>query len=357
MALTSASPIDLLPHAPDGVADNVLDVIGKTPLVRLHRFLDRRDIELYAKLEYLNPGGSMKDRPAARMLADAISSGQVGRGTLVVESSSGNMGIGLAQACRYHGLRFRCVIDRRTQDHNVKILRAYGAEVEVVEEPDPATGDLLTARLGRVREILATEPDAFWPNQYSNANNPLAHQLGTMSEIDDALSGRIDHVFVATSSTGTARGCAAHLRSRGRATSVVAVDAVGSVLFGGRPAERKIPGLGAGIEPPLARNQRFSDLVRVSAVDCVVGCRRLIDREGILAGGSAGGVLHAVRHQAASMPSGSRCVAILADSGTRYLDSVYSDDWVEHELGVGPADLAALASAPDPTPTRLESVT
>lgn len=337
--------------------DGILDAIGSTPLIRLSRFLDRSDIALYAKVEYFNPGGSMKDRPAAEMLRCAIECGQVGPDTLVVESSSGNMGIGLAQACRYHGLRFRCVVDPRTQEHNLKILRAYGAEIDLVAEPDEKTGDFLTARLRRVREIIASEPDAYWPNQYANENNPRAHQMGTMREIDEALSGEVDLVFVATSSTGTVRGCAEYLRAHDRDTSIVAVDAFGSVLFGGRPADRHIPGLGAGVVPPLAKGRRYDDVTRVTALDCVVGCRRLVDREGILVGGSAGGVVNTIRHYAPALAPGTTCVAVLGDSGTRYLDSVYSDAWVETELGCTPNELQRAVSEPDPiwTPSSLAS--
>lgn len=335
------------PRRAGGPVDGILDAIGNTPLVRLSRFLDRPDIELYAKVECLNPGGSMKDRPAAEMLSGGLASGEIGPNTLVVESSSGNMGIGLAQACRYHGLRFRCVIDPRTEDHNVKIMRAYGAEIDLVTEPDEATGDLLAARLNRVREIIASEGDVFWPNQYANERNPLAHRLGTMREIDEALSGTADLIFVATSSTGTARGCDEYLRLHNRSTSIVAVDAWGSVLFGGRPQPRHIPGLGAGIVPPLADPGRFSDVVHVSALDCVVGCRRLVEREGILAGGSAGGVVNAIRRRASSLAHGTKCVAILGDSGTRYLDSVYSDEWVQSTLGISPGELRGAVEAPD----------
>lgn len=327
---------------------NILDTIGDTPLVRLNRFLDRRDVALYAKLEMANPGGSAKDRPARRMLQQALADGEIARGSLVVESSSGNTAIGLAQFCRYYGLRFRCVVDPRTQEQNLRILRAYGAEVELVEEPDPATGDWLAARLARVRKIVDATPGAFWPNQYANTDNPRAHELGTMREIDDALDGRIDAVFIATSTTGTARGCARYLRQRGRSTRVVAVDARGSALFGGPPGDRPIPGFGAGTVPPLAKEARFDDLVRVSALDCVVGCRRLAERESLLAGGSSGGVLQAVRLRVAEMPPESTCVVILADRGTRYLDTVFDDAWVASRLGCSPEELARLVAEPDP---------
>jgi len=310
--------------------------------VRLDRFLERTDVTLYAKLEYLNPGGSMKDRPAALMLQRALADGRITADTTVIESSSGNMAIGLAQFCRAHDIRFHCVADVRIQPQNLAILRALGAEVDVVTEPDPATGDFLRARLDRVRRFLDEAPDAFWPNQYANPDNPLSHRHGTMREIDEALDGEIDMVFAATSSTGTAGGCADYLREHGRATRVVAVDAVGSVLFGGRLGDRLIPGLGAGTVPPLATEVAFSQVERVTDRGCVAGCRRLVHTEGFLVGGSAGGVLHTIRALSPTMRSGAVVVAVLPDSGTRYLDTVFDDDWVADRLHLSTEQLCDL---------------
>jgi cysteine synthase len=132
------------------VPDGVLSSIGHTPLIRLNRLMPFAGFRLYAKLEAFNPGGSIKDRPALLILQEALRSGTVRPGTVVVESSSGNMGIGLAQACRYHGLRFICVVDSRTSEQNLRVLRSYGAEIDLVTEPDPASGELLQARLNRV---------------------------------------------------------------------------------------------------------------------------------------------------------------------------------------------------------------
>ena len=322
----------------------VTGAIGNTPLVRLDNFLQRDDIALYAKLEYLNPGGSMKDRPAALMLERALADGRITTNSTVIESSSGNMAIGLAQFCRAHGLRFRCVTDARIQTQNLAILRALGAEVDVVTEPDEATGDFLRARLTRVRQLLAETPDGFWPNQYANPDNPASHQQGTMREIDEALGGDVDVVFAATSSTGTAGGCADYLRERRRYTRVVAVDAVGSVLFGGTSGERLIPGLGAGAPPALAEQRNFDQVERVTDVGCVAGCRRAAHTEGLLVGGSAGGVLHTIRALAPTFATGTVVAAVLPDSGTRYLDTVFDDAWVETNLGATPEMILDLTS-------------
>jgi N-(2-amino-2-carboxyethyl)-L-glutamate synthase len=327
------------PRAP---LDGVLDAIGDTPLVALRRFLDRPGIAVWAKLEAANPGGSAKDRPAAGMLLAALREGVIAPGTTVVESSSGNMGVGLAQACRFHGLPLICVVDARAHDTNIRTMRALGADVRVVTRPDPETGDLLVARLKLVAELLARTPGAFWPNQYANTSNPAAHAAGTMREVDEALDGDVDYVFVATSTTGTLRGCIDYLAEHERSTQVVAVDAAGSALFGGRHGRRLLPGFGAGVESTLSLGARFDELVRVSDLDCVVGCRKLADREAILAGASAGGVAFALETLAPSMPSGSRCAVIFHDGGSGYLDTVYDDGWVERELGCDPAQLRAL---------------
>lgn len=322
-----------------GWADGVLELIGRTPLVRLRRYLDDPNVELFAKLEAFNPGGSAKDRPALRMLKRAWNSGRIDRRSTIVESSSGNMGIGLAQACGYYGLRFICVVDPHAQPQNIAIMRALGASIEQVEQP--IDGSYLAARLERVRRLVAETPNAFWPNQYANRENPRSHRLGTIREIDRSLDGQLDYLFVATSSTGTAQGCRDYLREEGRRTVVVAVDAVGSVLFGGVPGDRQIPGLGAGREPQLARRQTFDQVHRVSDVDCVVGCRRAAQREAMLVGGSAGGVLEVVRSMQKEL-RGSRCAAILHDSGARYMDTVFNDDWVASALKVSPAELQRL---------------
>ncbi|QEG40956.1 2,3-diaminopropionate biosynthesis protein SbnA [Roseimaritima ulvae] len=308
----------------------ILHAIGDTPLLRMERYLDRSDVQLLIKLESANPGGSAKDRPARQMIEDALERGEIDDRTLVVESSSGNMGIGLAQVCRYYGLPFRCVVDPNAQPQNVAMMRALGAKIDVVRHP--VDGDFLKARLERVKWIVEHTPQAYWPNQYANEQNPLAHQLGTVREIDEAVAGQLDYLFVATSSTGTARGCRDYLRSHGRGTQVVAVDAVGSALFGGMPGKRRIPGLGAGIEPTLARGQQFDDVQHVTDLDCVVGCRRMAMREACLVGGSAGGVLECIRRRQDQLV-GKTCVALLHDSGSRYLDTVFNDAWVEHQLG------------------------
>lgn len=315
-----------------GATDGVLSRIGNTPLARLTRLLADSDLRLFAKLEGLNPAGSMKDRAALGILRGAIDDGRVTRATTIVESSSGNMGIGLAQACAYFGLRFICVVDPTVTERNVALLRAYGAEVDRVTEPDAVSRQYLPARIERVRRLLGSIENSFWPNQYANAENARAHYR-TMHEIVSELRGRVDMVLCPTSTCGTIRGCGEYVRGHGLATRVYAVDAVGSVIFDGEPGKRLIPGLGSAMKAPLLRKDLVHGCVRVSDADCVAGCRKLLRLEAILAGGSSGGVVAAIESLAPTIPAGSTCVLILPDRGDRYLDTIYSDSWVAANLG------------------------
>jgi N-(2-amino-2-carboxyethyl)-L-glutamate synthase len=172
----------------------ILSAIGNTPLIELTKVFSPMRFQLFAKLEVVNPGGSMKDRPAFEMLRKALESGDITSGTVVIESSSGNMGIGLAQACSYFGLRFICVADSMTTIQNIRILQAYGAEVDVVTKPSEVTGGDLQARLDRVQELLGSTKNGFWPNQYLNIYNAIAHQQ-TMNEIVTVLEGRVITYF------------------------------------------------------------------------------------------------------------------------------------------------------------------
>jgi cysteine synthase A len=316
----------------DRVHAGILSTIGNTPLIELRRMLRPRTFQIFAKLEFLNPGGSVKDRAARHIIETEMARGVVSPDSVIIESSSGNMGIGLAQACAYLGLRFICVIDPKTTRQNIDILRAYGAEIDLVSEPDPVSGEFLQARINRVHALLQRHPRSYWPNQYANRLNSQAHYR-TMEEIVNQLEGRVDFVFVATSTCGTLRGCAEYIQEHRLPARVIAVDAVGSVIFGGPSAKRLIPGHGAARRPELYQPGLAHRCVHVTDLECVVGCRQLIRQEALMAGGSAGGVLTAVRRLQAEIPPESTCVVILGDRGERYLDTVFSDHWVAAHFG------------------------
>jgi len=316
----------------DPLNESILSTIGNTPLVRLTQVLGDIHFDLFAKLEMLNPGGSIKDRTAISLLRRGIESGALQPGGVVIESTSGNLGIGLAQACSLFGLRFICVVDPKTTEQNIRILKTYGAEIDYVSEPDPSTGEYLQARLNRVQYLARTISNSFWPNQYANLYNPRAHHQ-TMQEIVTELSGKVDYLFCATSTCGTMRGCAEYVRDNNLSTKIIAVDAVGSVIFGGQRAKRLIPGHGAAIRPALFQPNLAYKAVHVTDVECIIACRRLARQEAILAGGSSGAVISAIRKVMHSIPPNAVCVAIFPDRGERYLDTIYSNEWVEAHFG------------------------
>ncbi|HKS42097.1 MAG TPA: 2,3-diaminopropionate biosynthesis protein SbnA [Blastocatellia bacterium] len=310
----------------------ILSLVGNTPLVELNQFSKDFRFRLFAKLEAFNPGGSIKDRPALNILRTALGRGDIGLGSTIIESSSGNMGIGLAQACRYYGMRLICVVDPKTTAQNINILKAYGAEIDLVSEPDPATGEFLQARINRVQSLLNSIPDSFWPDQYSNIQNAIAHEQ-TMHEIVTELDGKVDYLFCSTSTCGTIRGCATYAQNRKLQTKVLAVDAKGSVLFGDKPAKRLIPGHGAAVVPKLLNRDLVDGVIHVSDLECVVGCRRLVRDEAILVGGSSGAVIMSIERMRDTIAADATCVAIFPDRGERYLDTIYSDVWVEQHFG------------------------
>lgn len=320
-------------------------LVGSTPLVPLRRLQGRTDIQLWAKLESFNPGGSAKDRTALAMLRQGWIDGTIGPESIVVESSSGNLGVALARWCSRLRLPFHCVVDGHANPATVALIVALGAVVHTVERPDPVTGDLLAARMARVRELITILPGAVWLNQYANPAALRAHADGTMREVAEALDHRVDHLFVAVSTTGTLGGCGTYVREHAMRTRLVAVDALGSVLFGGERSKRLLTGFGAGTVPPLAEDLQPDAVVRIAEVDSIVGCRLLARREAIVAGASSGAVIQALLRAAPSFAPGDTAVVVLHDGGVPYLDSVYNDAWVEDHLGVDAAELQRRTAA------------
>lgn len=300
--------------------------------MRLTKVASDCDFTIWAKLEFLNPGGSGKDRAAMSILSDAISGGLITRGTTVIESSSGNMGIAIAQLCASEQIPFICVVDVRTSKHNIDILKAYGARVEVVTVDDLKCVTLLEARISRVNQLLRVIPKSFWPNQYANTMNAVGQQY-MMDEILDQLSDPPDFLFCAVSTCGTLRGCAQAIKSRNVKTKVVAVDALGSSIFGAPIGIRLLPGHGAGIRPPLMADHLFDYVLKVTDLECISGCRRLVKTEGVFAGGSTGGIIAALLKFRENIGPGMSCVIVCADRGERYLDTVYNDSWVDAKFG------------------------
>jgi 2,3-diaminopropionate biosynthesis protein SbnA len=275
----------------------------------------------------MNPGGSMKDRPARHIIEAGLANGDIPPGAHLIESSSGNFGIALAIAARLHELTFTCVVDPKTTTANIQIMRQLGARVEVVTDPDEMGGYLHT-RIRRLRELLAHAPNGVWINQYANARNWESYYHGTGRELATELVRPPDYLFAAVSTTGSILGCARRLRERFADLRVVAVDAEGSIIFGAPPGPRHIPGIGSSRVPELFTPAEIDDVVHVGDAEAARACRRLLTTEGIFAGGSSGAVVAAIARTLPTLPRPCRVVAIFPDRGDRYLDMVYDDEWL-----------------------------
>ncbi|MGP5411390.1 pyridoxal-phosphate dependent enzyme [Glutamicibacter ardleyensis] len=311
-----------------------------SPTVKLDRLFDAPGIEIFAKLDLLQLSGSTKERTAGSLIDSFMQSGQLQPGGMVIESTSGNLGIALSRQCVVRGIKFVAVVDENANKSALDIMRAYGATVDlVVNQPD---GNKLAARRQRVAQLLAENPGSVTTNQYGSPHNPAAHFSSTMPEIMEAVDGRLDMLFVATSTTGTILGCQNFVREHGLSTKLIAVDAMGSVLFGGESGNRRLPGLGAGIVPELALQAKPDRVFRIPEIDMVRGCRMLARREGILAGASTGAIVSAMGQLLPEIPQGSRIAFLVHDSGVPYLHSVYNDDWVREQLGEEPDSIEAL---------------
>lgn len=313
------------------IAAGILSTIGKTPLVELNKLFPATSARFYAKLEMFNPGGSTKDRTALLMLSKAVEEGELDQNSTIIESSSGNMAIGLAQVCRYLDLKLIVVTDPHINRHTLDLVQAYGAQIERVTDAD-ASGNYLNRRLERVRQLRDSIPNSYWPNQYANDLNPEAHYQ-TMKEIVDHCPAPPDYILAATSTCGTIMGCARYVREHNLKTKVVAVDAVGSVIFGTSKGARVIPGHGAGRRSELLDDSLIDHVFHVTDKDSVIGCRRLLQSESILAGGSAGAVVMAAEKMQSLVPANSTFALIFSDSGERYLETIYNDSWVESTFG------------------------
>lgn len=319
------------PDVIESVHNSVFDCVGNTPVVSLSRLFPQADVEVIAKLEMMNPGGSMKDRPARYVIEQGLADGSIAPGTHLIESSSGNFGIALATAARLFGLHFTCVVDPKATSANVRILRQLGAEVDVVTEPDDG-GGYLQSRIRRAKELQSSRPGSIWINQYANECNWLSYYHGTGAELCAQLGQGPDYFFAAVSTTGSILGCSRRMRERFPAMCVIAVDARGSVIFGGKPGSRDIPGIGSSRVPELLSRDEIDDVVYVDDVEAATACRELLASEGIFGGGSTGSVTAGIAKTLPSLPTPARIVTLFPDRGDRYLDLVYDDDWLNERL-------------------------
>lgn len=284
-------------------------------------------VRLFAKLEYANPVGSIKDRTAYWILRRAAERGEIDEHTTIVESSSGNFAMALATYADLLGLRFIPVIDPNILPAYESFLRRTCATVIKVEEPDESGGYLKT-RLRAVQDLCAGTERAFWTNQYGNLDGMDAHYRLTAEEVCADLPS-LDYAFIGVSSGGTIAGMSRRLKERFPAVRIIAVDAAGSAIFGGAPRRRHIPGLGAGIVPPLLDHALIDDVVIVPERATARACQELLWEHGVFAGGSSGTSYAAVQAYAETMRAtpGATALFLCNDRGAAYVDTVFNAEW------------------------------
>ncbi len=306
------------------------DCIGNTPLIKLKNVGQNTSI-LYAKLELMNPSGSMKDRVALNILKKGLKSGKIKEGDTIIESSSGNMGIALAHLCAHYGLKLIVVTDPNSNALNRTIMQNYGADVVEVKEKSEK-GGWHGARIDKVKSLLSKNSDMYWTNQYENHLNPEAH-INTMNEILNALDGNLDYMFVSASSCGTLMGCHQAIKASGSKTQLVVIDAEGSILFDRPTGNKVIPGHGSSNQSILLDSNAADLVLLAKGEECVEGCHRLLREQGIMAGGSSGGAYYAATKFIAQQDRSVTCAMIICDRGERYFETIYNPNWQEDKFG------------------------
>lgn len=326
------------------VYNNILQTIGRTPLIHLGRIGRELPASLYAKVEYFNPGGSIKDRIAVNMIEEAERSGRLKPGGTVVESTSGNTGMGLALVCAQKGYKAVFVMSDKMSQEKIQLLSAHGARVVVtptaVEPNDPRSYYSVAKR------IVAETPNAILANQYHNPENPRSHYLSTGPEIWEQTEGKITDLVACMGTGGTISGTARYLKEKNPNIRIVGVDPLGSILLetwknGGKIPESakaspyKVEGFGEDFLPSTLDLSLIDEIVQVNDKESFLWARRLVKEEGIFSGGSAGAALAAavryalsLRIENADQGSERLIVVILPDSGSRYLSKLYDDKWM-----------------------------
>jgi cystathionine beta-synthase len=326
---------------------NILEAIGHTPLIRLNRTAQGLPCEVWVKADYLNPGGSVKDRIGLTMIDTAEKKGLLKPGGTIIEGTSGNTGMGLALVAAVRGYKVVFTITDKQSREKIDLLKALGAEVIVcptaVEPEDPRSYYSVAKKLAK--EI----PNSFYPNQYENQDNPRAHYESTGPEIWDDSEGKITHFVCGMGTGGTISGVGKYLKEKNPSIKVIGVDPVGSLYYDYfkskkliKPTTYVVQGIGEDILPGTMDFSVLDDIFQVTDEECFVIARKMARTEGVFAGGSCGGCVAGALRLARTLGPGDFVVAFLPDTGMRYLSNVFSDAWMtEHGYSEKDVPLAA----------------
>ncbi len=319
-----------------GHHENILSAIGNTPLVRLSKLGRNVKPTILCKLEFLNPGGSIKDRIGVSMLIAAEKDGRIKKGGTVVEPSSGNTGVGLALACIILGFNLIVTMPDKMSDEKRRLLEAYGAKVVVCPSDRPPSHP--EQYISVAKRISEENPNSFMPNQYENQINPLTHYQTTGKEIWEQTSGKITHFIAGIGTGGTISGAGRYLKEKNANVKVIGVDPQGSLYFyklnrNAKPDlhQYKIEGIGEDFIPSTVDLTLLDEIVQVSDKEAYQMARRLAREEALLAGSSSGAAVAGALKVAEGLSEDDLIVTILPDRGERYLSKLYNDDWMRSQ--------------------------
>lgn len=298
------------------IANSITELIGETPVVKLNRIVDENSADVYLKLEYMNPGSSVKDRIALAMIEAAEKSGQLKPGGTIIEPTSGNTGIGLAWIAAAKGYKAILVMPETMSMERRNLLRAYGAELVLTPGPEGMKG-----AIGKALE-LAEKNGYFLPQQFENEANPEIHRNTTGKELIEQFGDQLDAFVAGIGTGGTITGAGEVLKEKYKDIKIYAVEPTDSpVLSGGKPGPHKIQGIGAGFVPEVLNEEVYDDIIKVTTEEAFAAARRAGGEEGILGGISAGAAIHAALKVAKELGKGKKVVAIIPDNGERYLST------------------------------------
>ncbi|HUV29559.1 MAG TPA: cysteine synthase family protein [Acidobacteriota bacterium] len=327
------------PKASNGFyADDITEVVGNTPLVRLRRMTSRRDVKaaILVKPEFLNPSGSIKDRMVVYILKKAVESGELRPGGTIVEATSGNTGAAVAMFASANGYQAILTVPDKMSREKVDTLKAFGAEVHICPTDIPADSPESYYETGK--RLHRETPGSFWIGQYFNLNNAEAHYRSTGPEIWRQTGGRLDVLVGGIGTGGTISGTARFLKEKKPNIEVVAADPVGSVYYQYhrdgtlvRPRTYQVEGIGEDMLCPSIDFSYIDRIYQVTDEECFLAGRELTRTEGIFVGGSSGAAVHVALKHAAKLEADKTVVVILPDSGAKYISKMYNDDWMKEK--------------------------